>query len=99
MTSVSEVEGTDAPDDDRGLLAERQRVGEVAVVGDGEAAWYRYRRQSGWHVLERRLAGGGVALWPMAIEPLRRLNDGGVVEVVADEAEVPLGVELLAVVG
>ncbi len=60
MTSVSEVEGKIAPGDDE-LLAQRQGVGEIAVMGNCEPARIDVGIER-LHVLERRLAGGGVAV-------------------------------------
>ena len=79
------------------LLAQRQRVGEIAVVGDGEAAGIDVGIER-LHVLERRLAGRRVAVVADRHGALEAVDDAGLVEVVADEAEVALGVELLAVV-
>ncbi len=97
MTSVSEVEGKMAPDVDQ-LLAEREGVGEIAVVGDGEPARIDVRIER-LHVLERRLAGRRVAVVTDRHIALEAVDDAGLVEVVADEAEATLGVELGAVIG
>ncbi len=78
------------------LAAQRQAVGEVAVVADGEAAGIEFGEQR-LHVAQNGLAGGRIA----------HMADGGVAgqaidhfapgEGVADEAEAALGVETLAV--
>src|SRR5471032_2218534 len=80
------------------LTAERETIGEVAVMTDGEAAAVEFGEQ-GLHVAQDRVARGGIA----------RVTDGGAAgqavdhlaprEVVADEAEAALEVKTLAVVG
>ena len=80
------------------FAAQRQAVGEVAVVGDGEAAGVEFGEQR-LHVAQDGAAGGGIA----------DMADGGVAgqaldhfaagEGVADEAEPAFGVEAAAVEG
>ncbi len=98
MTSVSEVDWQMAPEE-ISSLAQRQGVGEVAVVGDGEAAGVDIGKQR-LHIASapgRRWWSSGCGrgrCWP-----LRRRDDVGIVEVVADEAEAAFGMEVVAVVG
>ena len=80
------------------LPAQRQGVGEVAVVGDGEAAGIQIGEQR-LHVAQDGVAGGGVAVVAEGMWPLRRPMHVGLVEVVADQAQAALGVEVVAVVG
>ena len=80
------------------LLTQRQRVGQVAVVGDGEAAGVDIGKER-LHILQRRLAGGGVAVMADGDVALEATDDFGIVEVVADEAEAAFGMELVAVEG
>ena len=80
------------------LLAQGQGVGEVAVVGDREAAGVDIGKQR-LHVAQRRLAAGRIAIVADGNVALQALDDVGAVEVVADEAHAALGVELLAVEG
>ena len=73
-------------------------VGEVAVMGQGEAAELEVREQR-LHVPEHRFAGrriAHVADGDVAREPF---HDLGRVEVVADQAQRPVAVELFAVIG
>ena len=80
------------------LAAQRQAVGEIAVVADGEAAGIELGEQR-LHVAQDGLAGGRIA----------HMADGGVAgqavdhlaagEGVADQAEAALGVKALAVEG
>ena len=79
------------------LLAQRQRIGEVAVVGDGEAAGIDVGIER-LDVLERRLARRRVAVVADGDRAREPADDGRLVKVIADEPEVALGVELLAVV-
>ena len=76
------------------LAPERQRIGEIAVVGDGEAAGIDVGEER-LHVLERRLAGRRVAVVADRHRALEAADDVGLVEVVADEAEAALGVEVV----
>ena len=80
------------------LAPQRQRVGEVAVVGDGEAAGVEIGEQR-LHVAQDGVAGGRVAVVAERDVALEAPDHVGLVEVVADEAEPPLGVEVGAVVG
>ena len=97
MTSVSEVDWQMAPEEIE-LAAQRQRVGEVAVVGDGEAAGVEIGEQR-LHVAQDGVAGGGVAVVAEGDVALQAADDVGLVEVVADQAQPALGMEVAAVVG
>ena len=80
------------------ILAQGQRVGQVAVVGDGEAAGIDVGEQR-LHVAQHGVAAGRVAIVADGDVALQPLDDAGAGEVVADEAHAALGMELLAVVG
>ena len=80
------------------ILAQRERVGQVAVVGDGEAAGIDVGKQR-LHVAQHRVAAGRIAVVADGDVALQPLDDAGAGEVVADEPHAALGVELLAVVG
>ena len=80
------------------ILAQRERVGQIAVMGDGEAAGIDVGEQR-LHVAQHRVAAGRIAIVADGDVALQPLDDGGAGEVVADEAHAALGVELLAVVG
>ena len=80
------------------ILAQREGVGEVAVVGDGEAAGIDVGEQR-LHVAQYRIAAGRVAIVADGDMALQALDHGGAGEVVADEAHAALGMELLAVEG
>jgi hypothetical protein len=92
---VSEVDWQMAPDE---VAPKCERVGEVAVVGEREAAGVQIGKQR-LDVAQDGVAGGGVAVVAerdVALEPADHL---GLVEVVADEAQAALGMEVAAVVG
>ena len=81
------------------VAAERQGVGEVAVVGDGEAAGVQLGEQR-LDVAQDGLAGGGIA--DMADGASRPAGAGWstpLEKCVADQADAALGMEALAVVG
>ena len=80
------------------LMSQRQPVGEVAVVADGEAAALDLGEQR-LHVAQNGLAGGGVADVADRRVSGELLDDVGVGEGVADQAETPLGVETAAIEG
>ena len=80
------------------VAADRQEVGQVAVVGEGDAAAF----QVGEHrldVAEERAAGGGIAGVADGGAARQALDQVGAAEGVAHVAHVPLGVEALAVEG
>ena len=80
------------------LAAQREAVGEVAVVADGEAAAFEFGEQR-LHVAQDGFAGGRIAHMADrrgAGQAVDHLAPG---EVVADQAEAALGVEALAVEG
>ena len=58
-TSVSEVDWQMAPVGDD-LAAQRQAVGEIAVMGNGDAADFKFGKQR-LHVAQRHFAGGRIA--------------------------------------
>ena len=80
------------------LAPQRQRVGEVAVVGEREAAGVEVGKQR-LHVAQDGVAGCRVAVVAERDVALEAPDHVGLVEVVADEPEPPLGVEVGAVVG
>ena len=80
------------------VAPQRESVGEVAVVGDGEAAGVEIGEQR-LHVAQDGVAGRRVAIVPegdMALEPADHV---GLVEIVADQAEAALGMEMGAIEG
>ncbi len=80
------------------FAAQRQAVGEIAVVGDGEAAGVQLGEQR-LDVAQDGLAGGRIADMAdgrHAGQPVDHLAAG---EGVADQAEVAFGMEALAVEG
>ena len=97
MTSVSEVDWKIEPRR-CSRSCERQRVGEIAVVGDGEAAAGELGEERLDVALDRAAVGGvaDVADGAVAGEPVDDRASG---EAVADQADMALGVELRAVEG
>ena len=80
------------------LAAQRQAVGEIAVVRHREAAGGEFREQR-LHVAQDGFAGRRIAHMAergAALQPVDHLLGG---EVIADEAEAALGLEALAVEG
>ena len=73
-------------------------VGEVSVVGDGEAAELEFGEQR-LHVAQHRAAGGGIAHVAEGDGSGKSADHVLGAEVVADQAERTVGVELLAVEG
>ena len=80
------------------VAAQRQAVGQVAVVGDREAAAVELGEER-LDVAQDRLAGGRVAHVADGREALQPLDRGAVREAVADEAELALEMEDVAVEG
>ena len=80
------------------LAAQRQAVGQVAVVADGEAAGVELGEQR-LHVAQDGLAGGRVAHMADRRRAGQALDHFAAGEVVADQAEAALGMEALAVEG
>ena len=80
------------------LAAERQAVGEIAVVADGEAAAFELGEQR-LHVAQDRFAGGGIADVADRGGAGQAVDHLAAGEVVADQAHAALGVEALAVEG
>jgi hypothetical protein len=81
------------------LGAQRIGVGEIAVMGDGDAA-ARQVREQGLNVAHRRAARRGIAV---VADGVIALQVGGVIallaEDVADQARMTLGDELAVIVG
>ena len=80
------------------LAAQRQAVGEVAIVGDGEAAGGQFGEQR-LHIAQDGFAGGRIAHMAQRHAALQPADDLGAGEVIADQAEAALGLEALAVEG
>ena len=80
------------------LAPERQRIGQVAVMGQRQAAGVDVREQR-LHVPERGFADRRITHMADSRRARQALDDGLFVEMVADEAQAALGVELLAVEG
>ena len=97
IVSVSEVDWKIEPRR-CSLRCKRAGVGDVAVMGDGEAAAGELGEER-LHVAQVRAAGGRIAVMAdgaVALEPLHHRRLG---EVVADQADMALAAELLAVEG
>ena len=77
---------------------QRQRVGDVAVMRHGEAAADELGEER-LHVAQVRAAGRGIAVVADGVFALQALHDGGLGEIVADQADMALAQELLAVEG
>ena len=80
------------------VAAKGQAVGQVAVMGDREAAAVEFGEER-LHVAQNRLAGGRVAGMADGGEAVEALDGRPVGEVVADEAELALRVEDRSVEG
>jgi len=80
------------------LLAQRDAVGEVAVVADGEAAALKLGEQR-LHVAQDRFAGGRIAHVADRRIAGQTVDDVAAGKGVADEAEAALGMEALAIEG
>ena len=80
------------------FLAQRQRVGQVAVVRDCKTAGVDIAKER-LDVADQRVAGRGIAVVPYGHAPLEAGNNGGFREIVADEAHAALGMELAPVIG
>ena len=80
------------------LAAQRQAVGQVAVVADGEAAGFELGEQR-LHVAQDGFAGGRIADMADRGGAGQAVDHLAAGEVVADEAHAALGVEALAVEG
>ena len=78
------------------LAAQRQAVGEIAVVADGEAAGVQFGEQR-LHVAQDGFAGGRIAHMADGDGAGQAVDHFAAGEGVADEAEAALGVEALAV--
>ena len=77
---------------------QRQAVGEIAVVGDREAAGVEFGEQR-LHIAQDRRAGGGIADVADRRGARQPLDRRGAGEMVADQPEPALGMEALAVEG
>ncbi len=80
------------------LAAQRQAVGEIAVVADREAAAVEFGEQR-LHVAQDGLAGGRIAHMADCRHAGQAVDHLAAGEGVADEAHPPLGMEALAVEG
>ena len=80
------------------FLAQRQRVGQVAVVCDSKAAGIDIAKER-LDVADQRVAGRGIAVVAYGHAPLEAGNNGSFGEVVANEAHAALGMELAPVIG
>ena len=80
------------------LAAQRQAVGEIAVVADGEAAAVELGEQR-LHVAQDGLAGGRIAHMADRRHAGQAVDHLAAGEGVADEPHPPLGMEALAVEG
>ena len=80
------------------LAAQRQAVGEIAVVADGEAAAVEFGEQR-LHVAQDGLAGGRIAHMADGRHAGQAVDHLVAGESVADEPHSPLGMEALAVEG
>src|SRR5262245_51806001 len=80
------------------LPAQRQSVGEIAVVADGEAAAVELGEQR-LHVAQDGLAGGRIAHMPDGDRAGQAVDHLAAGEALTHEAHAALGVETLAVVG
>ena len=80
------------------LAAQRQAVGQVAVVADGEAAAFEFGEQR-LHVAQDGLAGGRIADMADGGGAGQAVDDFAAGKGVADEAQAALGMEALAVEG
>ncbi len=77
---------------------QRQAVGQIAVVGDGQPARLEFGEQR-LNVAQRRLAGGRIADMADGGPARKAVDRGGAGKVVADQALAALRVEPLAVEG
>ena len=80
------------------LAANTQRVREIAVMAKGKPTHVEVREKR-LDVSKRGLADGGVAHMADGHGARQAINDGFLVEVVANEAETALRMKLLAVEG
>ena len=79
-------------------LAQRDAVGQVAVMADGKAAAFQFRKQR-LHVAQHRFAGGRIAHMADGRGAGQAVDHLAPREGVADETEPALGMEALAVEG
>ncbi len=80
------------------LAAQRQSVGEIAVMADGEAERIEFGEQR-LHVAQQGLAGGRIADMADGRRAGQAVDHPAVGEGVADQAEPPLGMKTPAVEG
>ena len=92
---MSEVDWQIAPARDQ-FAPERQAVGQIAVMGDREAARVEFGEQR-LDVAQDRRAGRGIADMADRRRARQALDRRGVGKMIADQAQPPLGIEALAV--
>ena len=80
------------------LAPERQSVGQIAVMGDREAAGLEFGEQR-LDIAQHGLAGGRIAHMADGRAPRKTVDGGGAREMVADQPLPALGVEPDAVIG
>jgi hypothetical protein len=80
------------------LAAQRQPIGQIAVMADREAAGVELGEQR-LHVAQDGFAGGGIAHMPDRRHAGQPIDHLAAREGVADQAQLPLGMEAAAVEG
>ena len=78
------------------LPSEREAIGQIAVMGDREAAGLEFGEQR-LNIAQHRLAGGGIAHMADRRPPRQAVDGRGLGEMVADQPLAALGVEPHAV--
>ena len=78
------------------FAAQRQAIGDVAIVGDSQAASGKFGKE--WlDVTQDGFARGGIADMAEGRAPLQAVDDFFAGEMIADEAHAPFGVKAFAV--
>ena len=80
------------------LAAQLIRVGQIAVVADGQTAELEIRKK-GLHIADQRAAGRRIAVVTDGGKTLELVDDRLGAETVADMAERAVGVKMLPVIG
>jgi hypothetical protein len=75
------------------VAPQRQTIGEIAVVADGDATHFELGKQR-LHIAQDRFARGRIPHMPHRHVAGQLLHDTRIGEVIADETEMPLGKEL-----